>query len=298
MFKKHNKINPGKKLIFLLGFSVSLLNFSCKSSPEIPEVNIFKLVDLTSVFTIYIPVQNNKEFVNSAFARFSGFDENSVQKVTNISDEILISLNKNQISGAVSGSFPSFAVKNVFSEKNGWNSRTFSDSVFPINYYSSSNMNMQVSLVQPTSFLFAEEITPLLKNYDFQLKNIYKNEQIENKEFYSAFVENYFLEKNEGEIRFFSTSGKDFAKLLLKKNIDLGIDHVKGKLLNSKAKNTFSLELEISLTNPQMIKAAAKLLKMALFPIPAKIEISGKKSIMISDISLTYNELLSLIGLS
>ena len=44
-----------------------------------------------------------------------------------------------------------------------------------------------------------------------------------------------------------------------------------------------------------MTKAAVKMLKLALFPIPAKIVAAGNGVISISDVSLTYNQLIQMI---
>ena len=65
--------------------------------------------------------------------------------------------------------------------------------------------------------------------------------------------------------------------------------------MQSKDENLFALTLEIELNNPVIVKAAVKMLKLALFPVPAKIVQVGSSKIIISDISFSWKELIKLL---
>ena len=105
----------------------------------------------------------------------------------------------------------------------------------------------------------------------------------------------YLLDNNDTDIKFYSNNPSRILKTFLGKAVGLGINSLKGTLQPSRTEKVFNVKLELQLSQPSMTKAAVKMLKLALFPIPAKIVAAGNGVISISDVSLTYNQLIQMI---
>ena len=104
------------------------------------------------------------------------------------------------------------------------------------------------------------------------------------------------MDVSDGNIRFCAPEPKSFILRYFGKSLNPGITGVKGVLKKSKSKNLFALEMELEFQNKSSIRAAAQMIKLALFPVPAKIQLSGSYTIVITDISLSYRQLLEFMG--
>ena len=62
------------------------------------------------------------------------------------------------------------------------------------------------------------------------------------------------------------------------------------------ASDKYGVTLVLEMADSRTIKAAIRILQVALFGTPAKIEQSGSSQISITDLTLTWTEILTLIS--
>ena len=286
LLKRHN-VFSAPEIIFL---GAVFFLFSCSSSPKLPEVEILDCVDLNSSFTVHIPVRENEEFVNYAFVKLTGADSSSVEKIIKKTDRIVICSSGSGFEGGACVSFPSVFLSSAFTEKNGWKTLKSQNTAFEHKIYSSTENNLQISHPAPKDLFFGTNIEPLLKRYE---TNAFKKDSVSVEDF--KFYD-FLMDVSDGNIRFCAPEPKSFISRYFGKSLNPGITSVKGILKKSKSKNLFALEMELEFQSKSSIKAAAQMIKLALFPVPAKIQISGSNTIVITDISLSYRQLLELMG--
>lgn len=274
----------------ILGFFCQFAFFSCKSSQAMPEVALLDCTDYSAPLVVQIPVQRNIDFVGQIFSAVSKLDEKSVLMISKRTECIVISASKDGFCGAAQGNFPKAGIKRALSQKNGWERTVSKNTEFPFECHSSSGMKITVSSPDSRLLFFGKNIDGLLENYEACLFSAAETADGE--------IKNYFLQDTLNDIRFFSSEPSYFLNAFLGKNVSMpAVKNIRGKLSQSKAENSFSLHLDIKLSGAGTAKAAAKMLKMAMFPIPAKIEISGSDSITVSDIQLSYSQLSKLLGI-
>ena len=183
----------------------------------------------------------------------------------------------------------------ALTEKNGWKSKKSDNTNFPFLIYSSSENQIELSSPDSSTVLLSMEVEPMLQRYE-KAQTVWQDSAADNKEEMIAKVYEYLTDFSTSEIRFYAQNSSLFFNKVVGKVLNLGIKDVYGSLASSaKAKEKFALTLNLELSNEAVTKAAVKLLKVALFPIPAKIVQTGKETIKITDISLSYSQLLNFI---
>ena len=305
LLKKPNYNATVKEKIFLLAVAFALFVFSaCKSAPSAPDVDILDLVDSSSPLLIYFPVKSNEEFLKYAFSTIAALEESSAEKIVNRTDYVVLAVpaEKKNFQIAMRGTYPAIGIKSALSEKKGFLKNTCKETTFPYSYYENQQNALQISSPDSNTICVSSTVSPLLVNYENQVNKILDSTQTsqDNKK-EDAFrsldekIYKYLTENESGEIRFYSTSPTSFISYFLGKVTNLGLNSLMGTLSNSKKENTFALRLELELSNPATAKAVCAMLKLALFPVPAKIVQTTSSKIVITDISLTWNKLIKLI---
>ena len=324
---KHNFSRVAAKLMGLaaaLFFTVSF--FSCKSAQqELPHIDILKLIDQDAPFFVYIPVEQNQQFVEYTISKMGGLSQDNAKTIASRSKNIAISTDdKTGTCIAIEGSFPAFGIKSALSEKNGWTVSQTENTVFPFSYFVNPKVNLQTASPVPTLFLASNDIKTMLKRYNDEAFGIvtpeenvkvslnvkvnefnpydydlpgFEKPQVQEQPAKASTEEifKYLLDNNDTDIKFYSNNPSRILKTFLGKAVGLGINSLKGTLQPSRTEKVFNVKLELQLSQPSMTKAAVKMLKLALFPIPAKIVAAGNGVISISDVSLTYNQLIQMI---
>ena len=270
--------------------------FSCKSVQEFESVEPLNLIDSSAPLIVYIPAAENREVVEYFLKEFAQLSQKNVQAVSSRTKNIAVSsdfLGNYQI--ASEGTYPKLGMKLALTEENGWKSKKSDNANFPFLIYSSSENQIELSSPDSSTVLLSREVEPMLQRYE-KAQTVLQDSAAEKKKEMSAKVYEYLTDSSTSEIRFYAQNSSLFFNKVVGKVLNLGIKDVYGSLASSaKAKEKFALTLNLELSNEAVTKAAVKLLKVALFPIPAKIVQTGKETIKITDISLSYSQLLNFI---
>lgn len=270
--------------------------FSCKSVQEFESVEPLNLIDSSAPLIVYIPAAENREVVEYFLKEFAQLSQKNIQTVSSRTKNIAVSsdfLGNYQI--ASEGTYPKLGMNLALTEKNGWKSKKSDNTNFPFLIYSSSENQIELSSPDSSTVLLSMEVEPMLQRYE-KAQTVWQDSAADNKEEMIAKVYEYLTDSSTSEIRFYAQNSSLFFNKVVGKVLNLGIKDVYGSLASSaKAKEKFALTLNLELSNEAVTKAAVKLLKVALFPIPAKIVQTGKETIKITDISLSYSQLLNFI---
>lgn len=292
--QKRKNLKCFQKILFSVCtfFSVFLI-FSCKSPVQLEQVEPLKLIDGGSPVIVYIPVSASKTFVEYAMTDFFDFSQKNVQSIVSRMENIALALDSDEkIQIAVEGSFPKAGIKMAFSEKKGWNTQIIKGTNFPFAVYSSASVPFKVAFPDSKTFVASENVSKMLARYEsehniFEFGENGKNSQ----DSLPDEIYDFLTDNNASQIRFYSQNPGNLFGKIVGKTINLGLKSLSGSLEASKAEEKFALVLNLELSNPAIAKAAVKMLKVALFPIPAKIVQKGASQIQLSDISLSYNQL-------
>ncbi len=278
-------------------FFFSLLAFSCSSTPEAEKVEPLSLVDPSAPLVIYIPAGRNRAFVEYALSQMAGLSEKSSSTVAERTDCIAVSTDSSgAFEIASSGSYPKIGINSAFSEKNGWKSSRSNQTDFPFNIYSSEKYDIQVSSPDTSLIAAGRYVSPMLRRYENERRLAVTGSEAEGGgNDLDSKIYDYLRGGDENEIRFYSSNPAGFISKFLGKTVGLGLNSIRGSLVQAEADNTFALDLELELSDRAVAKAAVKILKLALFPVPAKIVQTEETDIKITDISLTYSQLLGLV---
>ena len=294
---RHNTTVCSFKFMLLCCTLFSLFSlFSCKSVQEFESVEPLNLIDSSAPLIVYIPAAENREVVEYFLKEFAQLSQKNIQTVSSRTKNIAVSsdfLGNYQI--ASEGTYPKLGMNLALTEKNGWKSKKSDNTNFPFLIYSSSENQIELSSPDSSTVLLSMEVEPMLQRYE-KAQTVWQDSAADNKEEMIAKVYEYLTDSSTSEIRFYAQNSSLFFNKVVGKVLNLGIKDVYGSLASSaKAKEKFALTLNLELSNEAVTKAAVKLLKVALFPIPAKIVQTGKETIKITDISLSYSQLLNFI---
>ena len=294
---RHNTTVCSFKFMLLCCTLFSLFSlFSCKSVQEFESVEPLNLIDSSAPLIVYIPAAENREVVEYFLKEFAQLSQKNIQTVSSRTKNIAVSsdfLGNYQI--ASEGTYPKLGMNLALTEKNGWKSKKSDNTNFPFLIYSSSKNQIELSSPDSSTVLLSMEVEPMLQRYE-KAQTVWQDSAADNKEEMIAKVYEYLTDSSTSEIRFYAQNSSLFFNKVVGKVLNLGIKDVYGSLASSaKAKEKFALTLNLELSNEAVTKAAVKLLKVALFPIPAKIVQTGKETIKITDISLSYSQLLNFI---
>ncbi len=284
--------------VFLFGCTLFFLFslFSCKSTQSFESVEPLELIDCNAPLIVYIPATENREVVEYFLKDFAQLSQKNIQTVSSRTSAIAISADfSGSYQIAAEGTYPKLGLNLALTEKKGWNSKKTESTTFPFVVYSSQKNNIELSSPDSSTVLLSQNIEPMLQRYENAQLSLL-NSSLDSQKQMSAKVYEYLTDSSTSEIRFYAQNSSLFFNKVVGKVLNLGIKDVYGSLATSaKVKEKFALTLNLELSNEAVTKAAVKLLKVALFPIPAKIVQTGKDTIKITDISLSYSQLLNFI---
>ncbi len=287
------------KVLFLLCTLVLQFSFfSCKSTPEYEAVEPLRLIDCEAPLIVYIPAKANKSVVEFFLTKMADMSAKNVSTVTDRTENVAVSADfGGSFQIAVEGSYPKIGVSHALTAKNGWTAQKADSSDFPFTVYSSEEYKLQLANPDSCTILVSSDVSPMLNRFEAEQKALVSSlseTQTGIKEFPPAVYE-YLTDNKNSEIHFWANNPAVFFNKIAGKAVNLGIKSLYGSLTESKSENTFALTLNLELSNDSVTKAAVKILKLALFPIPAKIVQTGPDTVQISDISLSYNQLFRMI---
>lgn len=265
---------------------------SCASAPKPKAVNPLSLLGNDNAMYIYVPVDSHKEFVTQALMRLMELKKSDSDKITGrIRDLYIGTMLGSGFEISASGNFPPNYAKASLTQKNGWESEKY----LSYDYFVQSSSAIEVAVPCPENVLLSYKVSDLLDRFDkisLSEDGAVENESDSYKEMFS------FLESNgSDDILLFSSKPDLFFYSFVGTKITLGVDRIKGRFsaIQDK-KDTYGVSLVLEMSDPRTVKAAMRLLQMALFGVPAKISQSGESQITLTDVTLTWNEILDLIA--
>lgn len=290
-------------LAVVLLAAASLFFNSCKSLPESAPVDPLSLVDNDAGLYVYIPVQANTGFVNRTFSKVTGFSEKDTDQIVSRTQYIAIAAGTNngatQI--ATSGNYPVKYLKYGINEKNGWVESDLNINENQYKVFSNYPKNLQLSVPSPYNAVVSADVNEMMKKYDFA-EGLALNSDSKNADnvIPLGFDENIYNELTKiknGEIKFYAAQPSQLVKLFLGKKVDVGIERASGYLLPVGTKESFGIYMDIELKDPKTMKASCAALKLAMFPVTAKIQQVSSKTIRITDLEVSWKQLTGLMDM-
>lgn len=272
---------------FLVVASVFLAGCKTVSRPE-NDVDALALLDDDFILYVGIPVQTNKEFTVEAVSKLAGVSSSDSEKIASRLSNVYIGTNlvgKMQLSAECA--FPSAFVKMALSEKNGWKANPFENNFF----YTRDKSKLQLSVPSASNCCVSYDVRPMLEKFNAAALS---EDSLSPMKLDERTVK-LLTQNQKGEIVFYAPIARNFLKKFLGTEIPFAVDSITGTLTQLKNSKSFGMTLVIELNDPRTIKAACAALKIALFPVPAKIVQTGTSQITVSDYTFDWKQLLAYV---
>lgn len=287
----------------------AVMFFSCKSAPEPVAVDPLLLIDRDAALYLYIPVQAHLPLMTATLVQMTGMSEKDAERIASRTETVYIaeeSTKKRQIfQVSAKCSIPLKYAKMALKPENGWIPQVADGLSIPYTYYTNPQTKIELCLPSSQNALISYAVQPQLSQYDtasaLKMETLTGAAPEKKTEMPSGFdkkVYDFLTAGNASEIRFYERKADSFLQNMLGTDLKLPLKSVSGTLAN--AKNTDSeydakLILEVNDATPAKMKSLVAGLKIALFPMPAKIQQLGADHIAISDISLSKTALVRLV---
>ena len=280
-------------------FAAAVLLFSCKSAPEPEAVDPLLLLDRNAALYMYIPVQEYLPLMTSALTQMSGMSEKDAERIASRT-EVLYMASENtkgrqifQLSAK--GNYPLRFVKKALSKPDsGWTVNFTDATRVPYDYYASAQTGIQISLPSSQNAIVSWDVAPQISMYDVAVEE--QSLVMVGAALPSAVPAGFNKDAYEflttgapNEIRFYECKADSFLQDMLQTDMKLPLKSVAGTFMNSKktdAEYEAKIILEVKDATPAKMKALVAGLKLALFPMPAKIQQTSASHITISEIAI------------
>ncbi|MBQ0052434.1 MAG: hypothetical protein KBT11_10295 [Treponema sp.] len=259
---------------------------SCKSAPVEAPVDPVELLDDNGAIYLTVPVQPNLDFVTKAIVKIAKCNSADAEKISKRINNLYIEIGTNgeaQISG--DGDFPSKMLGLVLTEKNGWLKSPFQT----YSYYTNKKSLHQLSIPSSSVACISRNAEKMLSRYDNIAKDDLHSVQMEGQ------IYEFLKSNNSKAIQVYAPVPGAFIKTFIGANVNTPVESISGVFTKLPEGNEFGLKIILQMKDPRTVKAACAALKIALFPVPAKIVQTGSTQITVTDITLTYNELLAFL---
>ncbi len=283
------------------------LTFSCKSLPEPEAVEPLALIDRDAALYMYIPVQAHLPLVTATLVRMTNMNEKDAERIASRTETVYIAeetTKKRQVFQlSAKGSYPLKYVTKALVPENGWTPQVTENLSLPHSYYKNPQTQIEVALPSSENALVSYHVEPQLGQYEEAVQakaNALVDATPVNAmpEGFDKKVYEFLTAGSNAEIRFYERKADAFLQNMLGTDLKLPLKSVAGTLANAKKTDSeydAKVILEVADATPAKIKALLAGLKIALFPMPAKIQQTGVSYITISDISLSKSTLSKLL---
>ena len=274
----------------LLCFAAIFLS-SCASTPKREPVAPLSLLGSDDALYVCVPVDSHKEFVTRALIKLMALKKSDCEKITGRINDLYIGTKFGSgFEVSASGQFPPNYAKASLTEKNGWEAYTYRS----YDYFVQKSSAMELSVPCAENIMLSYKISDLLDRFDAAQSGS-AGAADENESYAQTKA---FLESNGSRDILFVSSRPDlFFYAFTGTKLTLGVDKIKGTFFDvPQAAETYGVNLILEMADTRTIKAAIRLLQMALFGTPAKITQTGDSQISVTDITLTWDEILDLIS--
>ena len=267
-----------------------LLLASCASAPKPAPVEPFSLLGKDDALYIYVPVDSHTEFVTQALATLMGLKKSDCEKIAGRIRDLYIGTRGGEgFEVSASGDFPPNYAKLSLTKKNGWEQKTY----LSHEYFVQTSSALELSVPCAENVVLSRKVQDALDRFDaLQVAGGSAAEDAARAE-----VRSFFGPDGSGDIRFVSTRPDLFFSAFSGATLTLGVETIKGTFFSLPDRaETFGARLALEMSDPRTVKAAVRLLQLALFGTPAKITMAGEGGIEITDITMTWAEILGLIA--
>lgn len=255
----------------------------CKSAPLENTVDPVELLSDDGAIYLTVPVGPNRDFVKQAVMRLASCSESDAEKITDRTDNIYICIGRNgNVELSCSGDFPSKMIGLALSEKNGWTKNTYNE----YKYFKNRRSSYEISLPSSSAAIISVNVETMLSRYDECANNDLHSVSMD-KDVYA-----FLKSENSADIQIFSPLPKVFVKTFIGADVNAPVESITGSFSRLKQGSEFGLKITVKMSDPKTVKAAAAALKIALFPVPAKIVQTGYLEITVTDITLGFDDLL------
>lgn len=297
---RHGAFKLKKHNAFLFSFAICLLALlaGCKSAPEPEAADPLALIDRDAALYLYIPVQSHLPFVTSTLVRMTGMNEKDAERIASRTEAVYIaeetSRKRQLFQLSAKGSYPLKYVTKALVPEYGWLPQVTEKLSLPHAYYKNPQTQIEVALPSSSNALVSYQVEPQLALYEESLGagNTPDPAPVANAmpEGFDKKVYEFLTAGSSTEIRFYERKADAFLQNMLGTDLKLPLKSVAGTLANAKKTDSeydAKVMLQVADATPAKIKALVAGLKIALFPMPAKIQQTGTDYITISDISLS-----------
>jgi len=301
--QKHNNCGELAGMVFAVSAALFFgLFVSCASRPPVIAVDPLSVIDPEAAVYVVIPEKIHSAFVEKLLiTEIAGLSQNDAHRIADRMGTCWIAGGFRKESGkyfqvAASGNYPELIVKSVFTRKNGWIEKNYQGKPIQYSYYQNLSSGVETAFLSSTFVCVSNQVLSMVEQYDRSIMNERIGNDFE-KFSYKQDVSLWLSDHSSTDIRFYLQNPSLYTTQLLGKGASLGIETVTGVVSENKTKEgVFNLELTIQLNDPRTIKAAVALLKIALFPVPAKIIPIDNTHIVITEITLSGDALISMIS--
>ena len=279
------------KLAFISLVGASLL-FSCKSTPDMAQVDPIELLDGDAALYITIPVQANQEFFSLAVQKISAVTEGDAKKITERLDTAFVSVSPfGDVQLSASGKIPQTFIGMALNEKKGW----LPELVLQQTIYTHMQTKYQLCLPSSSNAFLSRNIRPMVSRFNKIAYSEVENQEKLLSESLDDRACSFLHEVKSSDILIFAPSPKNFIKTFIGADVNTPVSSVYARLSQYRGvKDQFNVFLVLNLSDPRTTKACTALLKTLLFGVPAKIQQTGAQQITIADLPLSQNRILSM----
>lgn len=292
-------------VIFLTVLFLTSTFFSCQSTPNPrKDIGVLDVLDGQSAVFLYVPVKTHEKFLKSAIKSFSpDIKDGTCDLIIGRTNEIAVCIG-NVSSGekkspvlqfSAKGSYPEFALKSVFKEQKGWMKKVFNGVNGDYDYFESKNpATLELKAAFPGTFaLLGNDVENEIAAYDLESSDFSENKTAPYN--WDESVYKYLLSGKNNDIMFYAQDPSIATKAFFGKSIKLGMKSIFGRFYEhskSSDNSKFGIDVYIELSDARTMKAATALIKLAIFPVAARISAFDSTHILIQDLVVDYSTLL------
>lgn len=301
---KFNKLETlmvsGLCLLFLVS------NFSsCKSAPQVSEVNPLDLIDNASSFYLRIPSSVDPEMIQNMLKNnLRNLSDSDAEKITERIDIVYIGLNKSrkgsdyQISALCN--IPKIAINHAFSKKNGWVSDKLvlsGNDEKNVVYEVFQNSGLMASFPSENVACLGRAVPSMVETYHNLSQKISDSQKVP----LNPEIRNWLCYENDipdNQVRFYASKPQSFITMLTGANLNFKLVYVCGIMENDpKSENQYLMQLEFEFKEPKLMPAAKGMLSVAFGLTDSNVRTTSDTHLVISNIKINKKQLAKILVL-
>ena len=296
-----------RKLKALL-LAAALLLSSCASAPRMGDLSLLDLLSPEAALYVSLPVAAYQDLAGRILlSSLEGLSEKDAGRIVSRTQAVFASIGlKGDIELAASGSYPQAALHAALSEKKGWEKRPVTGSSGSYSYFAQkpaagagssavSGRGVEIAFPQAGFACISGNVAPMVQRYEAALQGAWAGGALPPG--WEADDYRWLLEASGDEIRFAAPDPSIFLSILLGTKANVGIKKLYGSIRRTVNEKNCALSVTLEVSDPRTIKAVAASVKLAIFPVAAEIRIKDSSHIQITEYTMPWKKLYSLMGI-